>query len=448
MSKKRAPKPDPKEQLCLDAAELVRGLAVLDALITLRHDERATGTPIQADGEELLPDRNSWVRDGAFSGLCDVVPLDDLELTLLLATLSPSIDDRFRPRLNALTTRPGQSQAPLAVSVEALRNLAGRTLAGRRQALAALDERSLLHRARLIRIEPSSDGVLASQVLPTDAALELLAGVPQAAPELQPDFPATRLHTGYELDDLVVAPAVRRRLEDVLARIRNRSIVLDDWAIGQRHDNVDGLTVLLHGPPGTGKTMTAAVLADELGLPALRVDLSSLVSKYIGETAKNLERVFQHAEQRSCLLFFDEADSVFGRRGEVTDARDRYANQEVSYLLQRIEQFPGIVVLATNLLANIDQAFIRRIDVLLELAAPDANQRIELWERVYPDDVPQEGISYDELGEHYRLTGAQIKGAALEAAFTAAGNGGVVTSDHLHTAVKAQFAKSGLMAPS
>ena len=453
--KKRAParkktaKDSPADHMQSDATELAAGLRVLDALLSLRHDELKASAVLADAGAEQIPRRDLWLNGGTFSELCEVVPLTDLDLTLLLAITAPWIDDRVGPRLGALTA--GTAAAPTGAAgptIEALRNLAGRTIIGRQHAVRALDSRALLHQARLVRTETSDQGPLAHRIVPTDAALELLLGIVPPAPELRPDFPATPLQTSHELDDLVLAPAVRRRLDDVLARVRNENTVLHDWQIGPHHDNAGGFTMLLHGPPGTGKTMTAAILAKELGLPALRVDLSSLVSKYIGETSKNLERVFSHAEQRQCLLFFDEADSVFGRRSEVNDARDRYANQEVSYLLQRLEQFPGVVVLATNLLANIDQAFIRRLDVMIELSAPDRRQRLDLWTRVFPDAVPQDDLDFAHLADQYHLTGAQIKDAAIDAAYHAAANGGVVTAEHLLRAVKHQFAKSGLMAPS
>lgn len=429
--------------------EISGALALVASVAALRHDElRPRAAKDLVDGGlpgrgcDPVPDR-SWLRGGPFSALCEAVPLDDLELLLLAAAAAPAVDERFEPMLAALSGRRDNTE----VTAEVLRNLAARTVAGRARATAALAPDGLLRRSRLLEVAVSDHGPLAGQVTVPPRVLQLLVDTPSQAPELEPDFPAVPLRTVHTLDDLVVAPVARRRIEHVVERIQQQPTVMDDWGLGTHHDCVSGVTVLLHGPSGTGKTLTAAVLAAEAGLRALRVDLSTLVSKYIGETAKNLERVFRHAEANPCVLFFDEADSVFGKRGDVTDARDRYANQEVSYLLQRVESFPGIVVLATNLLANIDQAFLRRVDVIIELAAPNKRLRRDLWHRVYPETVPTGELPFERLGDSYQLTGAQIKDAAIEAAYQAAANGGVVTAEHLERAVKEQFTKSGLMVP-
>jgi SpoVK/Ycf46/Vps4 family AAA+-type ATPase len=262
------------------------------------------------------------------------------------------------------------------------------------------------------------------------------------------EFPATLLETVYDLDDLVLPGSVRDRIGQVEERMRHRRVVVDDWGFGSNHDNTTGLTVLFHGPSGTGKTMAAALLAKSAGIPAYEVDLANLVSKYIGETTKNLERIFARAEREHCLLFFDEADAVFGKRGEVTDARDRYANQEVSYLLQRIETFPGTVILASNLLANIDEAFVRRIDLIIEFPPPGLRERTRLWNRVFPAATPvEESLDLDGVARDFELTGAQILAAAIDAAYRAAANGHVVSRHHLELAIRGQFDKSGLMPP-
>lgn len=434
-----------------DAPELASALDALDALLVVRLEERkAAGTidllsgRVAFTGRDRIPKRSTYLGDGPLAKLCDHLPLSDIELLLLVAALAPYVDERYARLLASLSDRPGAD----GVTGEALRNLCGRTRLGRQKATTALAPDGPLRGLQLIEVEPSEEGPLAGRVRVPDDILTGLVGAPPVAPQLSPEFPASPLHTVHGVEDLVVPRATKQRIRDVLDRLASRPTVLGEWGIGGHHDGVEGLTVMLHGPPGTGKTMTAAVLAKKAGLLALRVDLSTLVSKYIGETAKNLESVFRFAERNPCLLFFDEADAVFGKRGDVSDARDRYANQEISYLLQRIETFPGVVVLATNLLANIDAAFTRRIDVMIEMVAPDKRLRRQLWERAYPAAVPVDDVDFAELATRYELTGAQIRDAAIEAAYQAASNGGVVTTDHLEAAVAHQFAKSGLMLPA
>jgi adenylate kinase family enzyme len=441
------------------AHELARALSCLDAVLTVRLEQRRAtevhhadpGRRIQAlcarttelSGDDPLPSAADYVGGGPLAKVADLAGLDEAEVLVLVAAVAPYVDERYAVLLGALTDRPGVA----GPTGESLRNLCGRTVAGQARAVRALSADGALQRCRLIEVERHSDGPLAGPVRVPHDALTALLGVPPERPVFSPEFPASPLTTVHDLADLVAPRAVLRRVADVLDRIAQRDQVVGEWGFGARHDNVEGLTVLFHGSPGTGKTMTAAMIAKAAGLAAFRVDLANIVSKYIGETAKNLERVFRHAERERCLLFFDEADAVFGQRGEVSDARDRYANQEVSYLLQRIETFPGIVVLATNLLANIDEAFLRRIDVQIEFPTPDARHRRRMWERVMPPELPQRDIDYGDVAQRFELTGAQIRDAAVEAAYQAAANGGVVVPEHLDAAIRMQFQKSGLMVP-
>jgi SpoVK/Ycf46/Vps4 family AAA+-type ATPase len=199
---------------------------------------------------------------------------------------------------------------------------------------------------------------------------------------------------------------------------------------------------LFSGPSGTGKTTTAEVIAHELGVDLFRVDLSALVSKYIGETEKNLEAIFSAAHAGDYLLLFDEADSLFGARSKVSDARDRYANMEVSYLLQRLETYDGFVVLTSNFQGNIDQAFLRRIHVTVHFPGPDAGDRERIWDRCLAG-APREGLELGFVAEKFELSGGSIRNAALTAAFLAAGRGQAVGMTHLLEAVSQEMAKLG-----
>src|SRR5207302_6741953 len=176
--------------------------------------------------------------------------------------------------------------------------------------------------------------------------------------------------------------------QELCARVRHQTRVLHDWAYGRKHARRAGVVALFAGPPGTGKTMAAEIVAGALGLELYRIDLSAVVSKYIGETEKNLERIFRAADQGDAVLLFDEADALFGKRSEVRDARDRYANVEVAYLLQRLETYEGLAVLTTNLRGNIDEAFVRRLDCVLEFPLPEEAERLQIWRRALPAEAP------------------------------------------------------------
>ncbi len=225
--------------------------------------------------------------------------------------------------------------------------------------------------------------------------------------DVSPDFPAALLETSKSPDDLVLKETTRRQLDMVMhyATVKERLYQRE----GVNDKLSPGYLALLYGPPGTGKTFSVAVLSKQLGIEAYRVDLSRIISKYIGETEKNLEKVFQRFEDKNCILMFDEADALFGKRTEVKDAKDRFANQEVAYLLQRVERFPGLVILATNYNQNLDAAFKRRILSSVYFAQPDTAEREILWQNSLPayfqferEDLPQ------YLAEKYSLTGANI----------------------------------------
>jgi len=184
-----------------------------------------------------------------------------------------------------------------------------------------------------------------------------------------------------------------------------------------------GLNVIFAGPSGTGKTMSAGIIAGELRMDLYKIDLSTVVSKYIGETEKNLERIFTEAGESNAILFFDEADSLFGKRSEVKDAHDRYANIETGYLLQKMEEYDGIVVLATNLRKNLDEAFIRRMHFIIEFPFPEEEDRYEIWRRVFPKAVPLgEDVDLRFMARQFKMSGGNIKNIALAAAFLAAGD--------------------------
>jgi hypothetical protein len=253
---------------------------------------------------------------------------------------------------------------------------------------------------------------------------------------------AVPIEPRHDWADLILPPRQIGRLRALVARARCAPEVFDGWGFGQKLAPARGLTALFSGPSGAGKTMSAGIVAGELGLPLYRVDLSATVSKYIGETEKNLERLFVAAESGNACLFFDECDALFGKRSEVQDAHDRYANLEISYLLQRLETHRGIVILATNFPQNIDDAFARRIDVTVEFALPDAASRQRLWQGLLPPEAEAE-IDAALLGDRFELSGGAIRNCLLTAAFLAADEGRPIGTDHCLRAVAQEYEKIG-----
>jgi SpoVK/Ycf46/Vps4 family AAA+-type ATPase len=229
--------------------------------------------------------------------------------------------------------------------------------------------------------------------------------------------------------------------------MKYRHIVLGEWGFDRKLSMGKGLNALFAGPSGTGKTMAAEVIAHDLGLDLFKIDLSTVMSKYVGETEKNLERIFTAARNSNAILFFDEADALFGKRSEVRDAHDRYANVEISYLLQRMEAYDGLVVLTSNLSKNMDEAFVRRMHFTVEFPYPDAEERQRIWAIAFPGQAPlQADVDLDLLAERYRLTGGNIRNIALTAAFLAARDGGVIGMQHLLWATRREFQKMGRLA--
>jgi SpoVK/Ycf46/Vps4 family AAA+-type ATPase len=233
---------------------------------------------------------------------------------------------------------------------------------------------------------------------------------------------------------------VTRQLRDIASQVKNRHRVYREWDLATKMPRGRGISALFSGPSGTGKTMAAEVLANELQLYLYRVDLSGVVSKYIGETEKNLRRVFDAAEGSGVVLFFDEADALFGKRSEVKDSHDRYANVEIDYLLQRMEEYRGLAILATNLRSHLDSAFLRRLRFVVELPAPDADLRKRIWERALPAAAPTENLDWETLAR-LRITGGNIRNIAVNAAFLAAERDEAIGMRHLMQAAMQEYVK-------
>ena len=253
---------------------------------------------------------------------------------------------------------------------------------------------------------------------------------------------AKEIEPAYDWDDIVLPEDTMTHLREIAGGIRHRGTVFEEWGFADRFSLGNGINILFTGKSGTGKTMAAEIIANDVGLPLYKLDLSSVMSKYIGETEKNLRRVFDAAENSNAILFFDEADALFGKRTEISDAHDRYANVEVDYLLQRMEEHDGCVILASNLKENIDEAFRRRINASVSFPMPDEDARREIWRLIFPEQTPRAEIDVDFLAG-FKLSGGYIKNVALTASFLAAEDGNPVDMSHVVQALRREFQKTG-----
>ena len=321
--------------------------------------------------------------------------------------------------------------------------------------------------AHPIRIDPDVDwGELSTKFRVTPgqmkAALETASGFARLRDPKDAAISSADLHRGlyaqsnqklsllgrklkprYGWSDIILPPNAMAQLHEVCAHMRHRETVYAKWGFDRKLSLGKGLCALFSGQSGVGKTMAVEVIANDLCLEVFKIDLSNVVSKYIGETEKNLSRVFEEAESSNAILFFDEADALFGKRSEVKDAHDRYANIEINYLLQRMEEFEGLVILATNLRKNIDDGFFRRMQFVVDFPFPDASNRYRIWQHHFPAEAPAAGIDFGFLADRFNLAGGNIKNIVVNAAFLAAQNGCVIRMEHLVHATRREYEKIG-----
>lgn len=288
--------------------------------------------------------------------------------------------------------------------------LAGDDVERRLAVIRLFDDGGLFARERILDLDavpPQAGNLLQRPLTINREQLGCLTTGDEYRPNFSNSFPAKRLDTPYGWDDLILPRNLIDDVEEIRAWICHRDTLMREWQLERQIK--PGFRSLFYGPPGTGKTLTASLLGKSCGLPVYRIDLSLVVSKYIGETEKNLSGVFDQAQSQNWILFFDEADALFGKRTQNSSANDRYANQEVAYLLQRVEDFPGVVILATNLKSNIDDAFARRFQSIIYFPMPAAEERLRLWRKAFrlPEKLAP-GIDLEALAEEFELSGGAI----------------------------------------
>ena len=356
------------------------------------------------------------------SGLEDFpVPVTELELT------EPGVEDRIRIWLEAFRQYPKAMPEPFKKDHKRLEGLAGKFSFQPGQIMEA------------VREAERNAGWSGKEVEEDTLYQACRSQVNHRLGEK-----AMRIKASYGWDDLILPPDRKQMLKNACDQIEYSHQVYGTWGFAAKMAYGRGISMLFYGPPGTGKTMGAQVLARELHLELYKADLSSVMSKYIGETEKNLGEIFEEVKKSQSILFFDEADVLFGKRSEVKDAQDKYANAETAYLLQKMEEYEGIVILATNYMQNFDEAFKRRIRFMIEFPLPDAKRRFQIWQQVYPDTTPvSEDVDFDFLASQFELSGSSIKNIAVSAAFRAAAAGTKVEMGQLLDCLREEMKKSG-----
>lgn len=392
--------------------------------------------------------------DGAVSGIAKADWADEelLLMTVIAPHFQPAFYDRiiqeFLPNGGDILEMGGVKNAGnhrgfLPTGETALFVLAGDDIEKRIHVQQLLMGESRLVKEGAIHVEAVKDGeppMSGKLVISPEWLSKLLFGK-ERLPVFGPDFPAKSIGTRLGWDDLVIADKTREQLHDIKVWLQHNRQLLDQWHMQKVIK--PGYRALFYGPPGTGKTLTATLLGQEFGREVFRIDLSQVVSKYIGETEKNLEKIFQRAENRDWILFFDEADALFGKRSSVQNAHDRYANQEVSYLLQRVEDFSGLVILASNFKNNVDKAFMRRFNAVIHFPVPTAAERLRLWQTILPVEAGLEDRAVlRDIADKYELSGSSIVQAVHFATLRAFSrqNGGVSKAD-LIGGIRREFEK-------
>jgi ATPase family associated with various cellular activities (AAA) len=443
----------PVVQLCGTAADCRPVAAAAAALLCLRTARLATERlpATAADLDSLL---RLWEREAVLSGLGVLLLDSDDEV--------PSDSDAGRARSAAIARLLERAAGPVILREREPRRLSNRhaTILDVGHPLAA--EQLGAWRQALGDAIPDQTALAAAtaQFSLTLTGIRAIAGEVRAHADTSPppdlaakvwdlcrrrlrgalDGLAQRIESDLHWDDLVLPDPQKDVLHAIAAQLRQRTTVHDTWGFAQKSRRGLGISALFHGQSGTGKTMAAEVLASELRLDLYHIDLSRIVSKYIGETEGNLRRVFDAAEENGAILLFDEADSLFGTRSEVKDSHDRYANIEVSYLLQRMEAYRGLAILTTNMRAALDPAFMRRLRFALPFQFPDEPQRAAIWRRVFPKSTPLDKVDPDRLSR-LRIAGGNIRNIALNAAFLAADAGKPVQMGHIRDATRAEYVK-------
>ncbi len=399
------------------------------------------------------------IADEKLKKLVEKHDLNFQEQVILLLALapyfSPQVLDIFlakNPNFDVICTEFGGVNKPphrgvIPTGETAVFLLAARDPEKRKEVAKLLLPTAKLAELSLVELDVVGDGLplFSGKLLPNDELVQLLLYGEVMPPKLSQKFPAQQLSTDMHWDDLIIPSSTRNQLEDMKSWLSHVDVLLAHPELGKRAKK--GYRTLFYGPPGTGKTLTASLLGKTADRPVFRIDLSLLVSKYIGETEKNLAGVFKRAEHKNWILFFDEADALFSKRVDTESSNDRFANQEVAYLLQRIENYNGMVILASNLKQNLDNAFMRRFQSIVHFPKPAKIERGLIWQKTVPQDLPlDDAIDLQLLVDRYELTASQISNVVQSCFIDAiAANEKVITHEILMKNMRLEYAKEDLL---
>jgi AAA+ superfamily predicted ATPase len=434
------------------ASSSLEGLLVALRNLLGHRIQQALGRP-PSDTSSPIQQLNAIDAHPLFARVAEA--LDANEKVIVLLALVPHLSPGFFESL-VMENLPGGGELSVLGGVKgtstrgflptgetAQLTLAGDDLEARQRVRQYFDEDRALARSALLWLEGVREGepMLGGRLVLAPECVERLLLDRDAAPRFGSDFPARRISTEMTWEDLVLHGQTRQQVDDIGVWLQHRDALERDENL--RRKLKPGYRALFYGPPGTGKTLTAGLLGRQHALDVYRIDLSQIVSKFIGETEKNLENVFRRAEGQRWVLFFDEADALFGKRTSVQSAHDRYANQEVSYLLQRVEDYPGLLILASNFKSNLDEAFLRRFHALVHFPMPNENERLALWRRSMPAGLAS-GADVDllTLARQYELSGASILNAVQFAALQAhARSATALSQDDLLGGIRKEYLK-------
>lgn len=437
-----------------NAAVLERELAWLSEVIDarIRHylgNERGSRDLREIEPPRLQDEESTYTRILRENVICFEERI--LLLLALVPHLKPQMLDPFllkNPNLDRGFTefggvKSGEVSGFLPTVETAAFVLGGSDLASRFRLQEFLNPERFLRRSGMIHIDENAATPFSSPLSIGKQYLGLLTHGAAHQPAFSSAFPAKRLNTQQEWSDLVLIDTTMADVEEILAWIKFRDELLQEWNLSTKIK--PGFRSLFYGPPGTGKTLTASLLGKATGLDVYRVDLSLIVSKWVGETEKNLGAVFDEAEKNNWILFFDEADALFGKRSQTSSAHDRYANQEVAYLLQRVEDLPGVVILATNFKANIDEAFARRFQSMIYFPIPAPAERLRLWKGAFGgSDRLDRAVNLEQLAVEFEMTGGAIVNVLRYASLKALQNGtSQVSMQDIRHGIRREFRKHG-----
>lgn len=436
----------------MNPQELAHDFSILERMSTARLGERQSHAA-------ALPPHSVEFDTSRFAHLGQIERLSSAEHTLILIALVPHVSPDFYARVISEHLPDGgdlpvfggvrgeNHRGVLPTGETAQFILAGDDLTARLGVQRMLSGDHWLTQRRILWLDavPEGEPVMSGRLILDPEIVERLTTGTISRPRFSTTFPAEHIETELCWGDVILQPETLRQINEIENWVRFNDVIRHKWEVSRRVK--PGYRALFHGPPGTGKTLTATLLGRSTNRPVFRIDLSRVVSKYIGETEKNLARLFDKAEHKDWILFFDEADALFGKRTDIRDAHDKYANQEVAYLLQRIESHAGLVILATNQRANIDDAFLRRFQVSVRFPMPQPEERHGIWLKVFPEQIPvADDVDWRDISSRFELTGAGIVNVAHFCAIESlAGTFAAVDRAFLESAILREFVKEGRM---